>query len=723
MSTSTRPASVTSPLGKDVLYLFRLTAREELGRLGEFELELLSKDEKIKLEDVLGKPFTIALETPGDQPRYLNGLCTRFSQSGRIGRWTQYQATLRPWLWLLTRTADCRIFPDPKEAESKTVPDMIKDVFRKNNLSDFKLRLNGSYKPREYCVQYRESDFNFVSRLMEEEGIYYYVQHEDGKHHMVLSDSATSHDAIKGLEHVAYMAAATDSAAPVDHISDWQVAQELHTGMVALTDYDFEIPRADMTVKSSVSRGYAFAKFEAFDYPGFYVGAFSARGSGTNGDGDAMDRGQAFARHRIEEQQADHEQIVGGGNVRGLAVGGTFKLTGFHRDDQNNKDHLVVSTVLQAQIGGYEGIDGASNQTLYHCQFTAIPAKTPFRPRRLTPRPNISGPQTATVVGKSGEEIWTDVHGRVKVQFHWDRKGGHDESSSCWVRVSSPWSGKNWGAVHIPRIGHEVVVEFLEGNPDRPIITGSVYNGQNPVPYKLPDNQTQSGIKSRSTKEGSPDNYNEIRFEDKKGEEQVLIHAERNQDIEVEKDETHWVGQDRSKTIDRNETVKVKGNRTETVDKEETITISGNRTETVSKNETISITGARTESVGKDETISITGGRTESVTKDESVSIGKKRSLTVGDDETVSVTGKRTESVNKDETLTVGESRSHTVRKNDDLSVGKKLVIDAGDEITLQSGSAKIVLHSSGDIEIEGKNLTIKGSADVVIKGSKVTQN
>ncbi len=719
---SPRPATVTSPLGKDVLMLFRMTAREELGRLAEFELELLSTDAKIKLEDVLGKPFTIALEVPGDKPRYLNGLCTRFSQSGRVGRWTQYQATLRPWLWLLTRTADCRIFPDPKEAESKTVPDMIQDVFRKNGFSDFKVRLNGTYKPREYCVQYRETDFNFVSRLMEEEGIYYYLLHEDGKHHVVIGDSSTSHDPIPGCEKVPYMAASTSSAAAADHISDWQIAQELHSGMAVLNDHDFEIPRADLTVKSSVSRSHAYSKYELYDYPGFYVGAYSARGSGTNGDGDAMDRGQAFARTRIEEQQTDHEQVIGGGNVRGLAVGGTFKLAEFHRDDQN-REHLVVSTVLQVQVGGYEGIEAASNQTLFHCQFSAIPAKVPFRPRRLTPRPNISGPQTATVVGKSGEEIWTDVHGRVKVQFHWDRKGGHDESSSCWVRVSSPWAGANWGAVHIPRMGHEVIVEFLEGNPDRPIITGSVYNGVNKPPYLLPDNQTQSGIKSRSTKEGSADNFNEIRFEDKKGEEQVLIHAERNQDIEVEKDETHWVGQDRSKTIDRNETTHVKGDRTETVDKEETITISGNRTETVTKNETISITGARTESVGKDETISITGGRTESVTKDESVSIGKKRSLTVGDDETVSVTGKRTESVNKDETLTIGESRSHTVRKNDDLSVGKKLVIDAGDEITLQSGSAKIVLHKSGDIEIEGKNLTIKGSADVVIKGSKVTQN
>jgi type VI secretion system secreted protein VgrG len=570
---SPRPATVTSPLGKDVLMLFRMTAREELGRLAEFELELLSTDAKIKLEDVLGKPFTIALEVPGDKPRYFNGLCTRFSQSGRVGRWTQYQATLRPWLWLLTRTADCRIFPDPKEAESKTVPDMIQDVFRKNGFSDFKVRLNGTYKPREYCVQYRETDFNFVSRLMEEEGIYYYLLHEDGKHHVVVADSSTSHDPIPGCEKVPYMAAATESAARADHISDWQIAQELHSGMTVLNDYDFEIPRADLIVKSSIARSHAHAKLEMFDYPGFYVGAYSARGGGTNGDGDAMDRGQAFARTRIEELQTDHEQVIGGGNVRGLAVGGTFKLTDFHRDDQN-REHLVVSTVLQVQIGGYEGIEAASNQTLYHCQFSAIPAKVPFRPRRLTPRPNIAGPQTATVVGKSGEEIWTDVHGRVKVQFHWDRYGTNDENSSCWIRVSHPWAGKSWGAVSIPRIGQEVIVDFLEGDPDQPIITGRVYNADTMPPYGLPAGAVVSGIKSNSTKGGG--GYNEMSMNDTKGKEHFTIHAQYDMSTTVEHDD--------SQTVHNNRTISVDGTHTETIKKDTTVLVTeGKETNTVSK--------------------------------------------------------------------------------------------------------------------------------------------
>jgi len=383
----------------------------------------------------------------------------------------------------------------------------------------------------------------------------------------------------------------------------------------------------------------------------------------------------------------------------------------------------VVSTALQVQIGGYEGIDAASNQTLYRCEFSAIPSKVPFRPRRLTPRPCISGPQTATVVGKSGEEIWTDVHGRVKVQFHWDRKGGHDESSSCWVRVSSPWAGKNWGAVHIPRMGHEVVVEFLEGNPDRPIITGSVYNGQNKPPYKLPDNQTQSGIKSRSSKEGSADNFNEIRFEDKKGEEQLFIHAEKNQDIEVEKDETHTVGNNRTKTIGNDETTHVKANRTETVDKDETISIGGSRKETVSKDESISITGARTKAVTKDETVTIGASRTETVSKDETISIGANRTETVSKDESITISGKRSKKVDKDEDVTIGQNASQSVSKNFTLDVGKAIGLKAGDEIVIKAGSASITLQKSGDIKIEGAKITIKASGDIEMKGSAIKQN
>jgi type VI secretion system secreted protein VgrG len=345
----------------------------------------------------------------------------------------------------------------------------------------------------------------------------------------------------------------------------------------------------------------------------------------------------------------------------------------------------------------------------------SIDAKAPFRPARVTPKPIVQGAQTAIVVGKAGDEIYTDEHARVKVQFHWDRQGKNDENSGCWIRVAQTWAGKQWGAIHIPRIGQEVIVDFLEGDPDKPIITGRVYNGANMPPYDLPANKTQSGVKSRSSKEGTPANFNEIRFEDKKGSEQLFIHAEKNQDIEVENDETHWVGHDRTKTVDNDETTHVKGNRTETVDKDESITIAGTRTESVDKTETITIAKSRTESVGESESVSISkdqqltvgGSRTRDVTKDETITIGKKQQNSIGD------------------------ARTTSVAKDDTLDVGKKLTIDAGDQITLQTGSASITMKKDGTIQIKGKDITIEGSgkinvkasSDVVIKGSKIQQN
>jgi type VI secretion system secreted protein VgrG len=335
----------------------------------------------------------------------------------------------------------------------------------------------------------------------------------------------------------------------------------------------------------------------------------------------------------------------------------------------------------------------------YHNSFTCIPLGLPFRPQRTTPRPFVHGAQTAVVVGPAGEEIFCDKYSRVKVQFHWDRQGKNDADSSCWCRVSTLWAGKQWGMIHIPRIGQEVIVDFLEGDPDQPIITGSVYNAEMMPPYELPDHRTQSGVKSRSSLKGTEANFNEIRFEDKKGSEQVFIHAEKNQDIEVEHDETHWVGHDRSKTIDHDETTHVKHDRTETVDNNETITIHANRTETVDKDEVITIHANRTESVDKDETITIGKDRQETVQKNEAVAVGENRSISVG--------------------------------KNNDLTVGKVLTITAGDQITLTTGDASIIMKKDGSIAIKGKDIvvdgsgkiTIKAASDMTLKASKIGQN
>ena len=417
--------------------------------------------------------------------------------------------------------------------------------------------------------------------------------------------------------------------------------------------------------------------------------------------------------------------------MRALAVGSLFQLTDHPRDDQNEVDCLVVSTRIHLQAAAGESGDQATAPSV-HCSFTAMPAAAPFRAARLTPKPFVQGPQTAIVVGPSGEEIHTDEHGRVKVHFHWDRLGKKDENSSCWVRVATPWAGAARGWVSVPRMGDEVVVDFLEGDPDCPLITGSVYNGAQKPPWALPANKTQSGILTRSSMKGAANaNANTLRFEDKKGSEQLFLHAEKNQDIEVENDETHWVGHDRSKTIDHDETVHVKHDRTETVDNNETITIGVNRTESVGKNESISIGVNRTEDVGSNESISIGKNRSESVGENESIDIGKDRAETVGQNETVSIGKNREHTIGKDDKLEVADNRTTQIGKDDKIQIGKKLYIEAGDEITIVTGDASISMKKDGTIQIKGKDITIigsgkigiKASSDMTLKGSKIAEN
>ena len=722
-----RVMEISTPLGADVLLFHRMRAHEELGRLSVFDIEMLSKDGAIGMDKILGKSVTVTLMLADDKPRHFTGYVTRFAQQGTIGRYHRYAATVRPWLWFLTRTADCRIF------QEMTVPDILKKVLGECDTSDVKFDLTGSYRKWTYCVQYRETDFNFVSRLMETEGIYYYFKHGAGKNTLVVTDSISGHGPFPGTSTIRFIAPDQLVRPELEHIRSWDFAREVQPGAYVHDDYDFERPSVELRSNKSVPRGYSPSSAEIYDYPGYYTQK--------NPDGEA------YADVRIHEFSAQFEKSRAVTNARGAATGCLFTLDGFSRGDQN-REHLIVSANHELLFSQYEAMPAAATGPAeYSCDFVAMSSAEIFRPERTTRKPFVQGPQTAIVVGPGGDEIYTDKYGRVKVQFHWDRLGKKDENSSCWVRVSQPWAGKNWGAIAIPRIGQEVIVDFLEGDPDQPIITGRVYNAEQTVPYALPANKTQTGIKSRSSLSGGPDNFNEIRFEDKKGEEQVFIHAEKNQDIEVENDETHWVGHDRKKTIDHDETTHVKHDRTETVDNDETITVHANRSETVDKDETITIHGNRSELVDKNESVTISGNRTENVAKNKSTTIDKNRTASVGENETIDVgkdqttniANNRTLSVGKKETITVSDSRSDEVAKNrdtsvgenDSLQVGKKLVLDAGEQITIRTGSASITMKKDGTITIAGKDITLQGSgkinikasSDVVIKGSKVTQN
>jgi type VI secretion system secreted protein VgrG len=729
-----------SVLGPDQLLIKDATVHEELGRLSVMELDMLSPDENLALDDLLGRGCALELVLDGGTSRFFHGIVAECSQTGRLGTFARYSAKVVPWLWFLTRTSDCRIF------QQQSVPDIIKSVFREHGTSDFEDSLSGNYVARDYCVQYMETDFNFVSRLMEEEGIYYFFRHEQDKDTLVLCDSAGAHSATPGCESVPYYPPSENAIREEDHVDHFLLSHSMQSGKVSHTDFDFIKPRSSLFAQNASAGSYPKGDAEVFAYPGGYL---------------TVSDGNRYAQRRLEALQQQHERITGGGNIRALAVGALFTLENYPRDDQN-REYLVISAVHH--LGGTDYESGVSHgNTDITIRFEAIPSKQPYRSPLTTRRARVPGPQTAIVVGKAGEEIYTDQYGRVKVQFHWDRLGKRDENSSCWVRVSQLWAGKNWGAIHIPRIGQEVIVSFLEGDPDRPIITGRVYNAAEMPPYDLPANQTQSGIKSRSSKGGSPANFNEIRFEDKMGSEMLTIHAEKDQEISVEHDETHSVGHDRTKTIEHDEHSTIKHNRTELVGNDEQITIVANRTESVGNNETISI-GAnrrisvgssetasvavqRTHSVGVNETISVGAGQqvsvgaaqtvtvgaiqTVSVGANQSISVGADRSISVGSNQTTAIGAAASMNVGADESRSVGGGRTTSVGKDDALTVTNKFAIDAGDSVTIATGEASITMKKDGTITIKGKDITLDGSGDInvkaggniVMKGSKITQN
>jgi type VI secretion system secreted protein VgrG len=704
------------------------------------DLDLLSPDENLKLDDLLGRGFSVELALDGDKSRYFHGVVAECAQIGRLGRYARYTAKVVPWLWLLTRTSDCRIF------QQKSIPDIIKSVFREHGTADFEDSLNGSYSPRDYCVQYMETDFDFVSRLMEEEGIYYFFRHEKDKDTLVLCDSGGAHRAAPGCETLSYYPPTDNVVREDDHINHWLLSHSMQSGKLSHTDFDFVKPRTSLLAQHATAGTYPKSDAEVFAYPGGYL---------TVGDGGR------YAQRRLEAVQQQHERVMGAGNARALAVGALFTLENYPRDDQN-REYLVVAA--NHHFGGTDYESGVAHGSAdVTVSFDAIPSKQPYRSVPTTRRARVAGPQTAIVVGKAGEEIYTDQYGRVKVQFHWDRLGKRDENSSCWVRVSQVWAGKNWGAMHIPRIGQEVVVDFLEGDPDRPIITGRVYNAAEMPPYDLPANQTQSGLKSRSSKGGSPANFNEIRFEDKMGSEMLTIHAEKDQEISVEHDESHTVGHDRTKGIVHDETTTVGNNRTESVGNNEQITIGVHRTEKVGVNETITIganrkidVGAnenatvallRTHSVGINETISvgaaqeinigaaqtITVGAVQAVSvgANQTINVGSARSVTTGAEQSVTIGAAASMNISADESRKVGGGRNTSIGKDDALSVAQNLTITAGDSITITTGSASISMKKDGTITIKGKDITIDGSGDIgvkgggniVMKGSKILQN
>ncbi len=532
-AASTLQMALATPLG-DTLRFKSMSGFEEMSRLFEYQVLAVSDDPAVAPDDLLGTSVAVSIEAADDSPRWFHGVVASFGIEGVVGRLFSYRLTLRPWLWLLTRSANLRIYQD------QTAPDIIKAVFGEY-AGNFVDELTGSYATRNYCVQYRETDFNFVSRLMEEEGIFYYFRHTEDKHELVLADSPGTHLTVAGFETVKYL---EDDLNVIEAqaIHEWRFRHEIQTGQLTLRDYNFETPSTDLTSATAASsRQHAEAAHEVYDYPGLYP---------------AKAGGDGRAEIRRDEHESRFSRASGQGNTPGLVTGTRFTLHGHPRADQNAA-HIVLSTHIDMQQAGEES--GGGEDTLFLCRFTAQSYSEPFRPARTTRKPAVAGPQTALVVGAGDAgDITTDQYGRVKVQFHWDRLGAKDANSSCWVRVATPWAGNGWGMVSLPRLGQEVVVDFLEGDPDQPLITGRVYNAEQMPPYVLPDNATVSTIKSRS-KQGAADEFNELRFEDLAGSEYVFMQAQKDR-LEIVKETLRSeIRKDEHRTIKENRKEKIEG--------------------------------------------------------------------------------------------------------------------------------------------------------------------
>ena len=684
----------------------------------EYELELLQPLAggaalAVDPSVLLGDKMTVRVDRPDGQPRFFNGYVRRFERLGARDGFMVYRAVLVPWLWFLTQSSDCEIF------QNMSVIDIIKQVCGDLGFDDIQdSGLAGNYQPVEYCVQYRETDFNFVSRLMEREGIYYFFEHDEQKHTMVLAEDISAHNPVPGYETIRYRDRSMRSGPVGESIYDWIVADELRSNTCALNDFDFTKPTSPLAVVSQAEHPDTAPGLEVYDYPGGYT---------------TVDAGTRYARINIESIRSDTQVARATTNAYGVACGATFELTD-HDNAPYCHEYLVtgvqyhfISPEYTTGGGGGGMSDGETSQ----CRFTAIDTTLPFRPKRVTPQPIIQGPQTAITVGPSGQEIWPDKYGRVKVHFHWDRYDNSDESSSCWIRVSQVHAGKGFGSIDLPRIGEEVIIEHLEGDPDRPIITGRVYNGKNMPPTNLPGEGVVSGMKSNTVKGRG---FNGMTMNDTAGAEAVSIHGQHNMDTTVENDQTN------------------------TVNNNQTNTIASNQTNTINSNRDTSVAADDSESVGANKKMDIGSNLDSMIGSNLSSMIGGRQTETVAGTSMINVAGKRMESVggghmftNPKMLMNVGGkymvNAGSSIKQSSpkvDLKAGSKMSatsggpvkVKAGGPIKQQSGGAFSIksggaikeqaggafkIKAGGALKQQGANITLKGPTKVAGK-TKITK-
>ncbi|MFD1343690.1 type VI secretion system Vgr family protein [Litorisediminicola beolgyonensis] len=786
-----RLAELTTPLttskGDQTLFFIALEGFDQISRCFQYEVDASSEDPEIDPLDLLGQEVTVKVWSDQDnldQTRYFHGVVDQFRFLGYDDdELYRYRLTLRPRLWQLSKTTDNRIFQEMSARE------IVTEVLNQHGVTDHEWRGRSTLPPRDYCVQYGETDLDFVQRLLEHEGVFYYFAFEDGKHTLVLTDNFATLPTAEYCEDMRYSAGAKFVRSGPGMVGSFRRLDTITSGAHTLTDYDFTKPSADLMTRGNKPRAHGKKrrahrddKAKRYSYPGNYVD---------------HGRGQDLANIRIDENISYGAQIEAHATSSMVASGYRFHLSGYYRDADNTlyaverTDYVIWDGFYRARHfarlendGPYDDGPGVEDAGC-RVHFNLIPKTVPFRPARITPKPVMKGPQTAVVCGPAGEEIFTDEYSRVKVQFHWDRQGDRDEHTSCFVRVSSVWAGSGWGFIQIPRIGQEVIVDFLEGDPDQPIITGRVYNAEQMPPYGLPGNATQSGWKSNSSPGGG--GWNELMFEDKTGEELVYFQAQKDHDELIKNNETRnigndWiedvghdatqsvgnnrtesVGNDKSTRVTRNRTVAIGNNDTEsvgnnrslTVGSDETINIGSNSTETIGENhkqhvgltQTIVVGAARSDKVGLAESRAIGGAQTMTVGRERTVRVGGSQSRYVQSDDTFEVKGKQTTTIHKEQevkvtkeqdfwvdgmqTFMVKDNMFHHTEKDGTFKADKNILVEAGDQLVLKCGKASIVLKKDGTITIDGKDITINGSGKIIVKasgeitmkGSKINQN
>ncbi|HAZ3474387.1 TPA: type VI secretion system tip protein VgrG [Escherichia coli] len=545
----------------DGMLLFAsLGGTETVGELFTYSIKLKTPDilnlgyvspaANLQLKPMVGKDLCVNIELDGGGKRYISGLVTAARVAGHQGRSVVYELRLEPWLKILTHTSDYKAF------QNKNVVEILDEVLDEYPWPVEK-RLVENYPTRAWQVQYGETDFDFVQRLMQEWGIYWWFEHSENSHTLVLADAINVHKACADSPLVCYYQKGLKL--DKEFIHTITANESLRSGQWVLNDFDFMKPRS--LLKSTVAnpRETGLAEYEHYEWPGDYF---------------TKSEGEMLTRIRMEEQRSPGSRVQGSGNIRTLMTGFTFSLENYPTAEVN-REYLLVQTTLFIQDNAQHS--GQEQHFSYSTSFELHPTSEVYRPQRTLSKPHTKGPQSAIVTGPAGQEIWTDKYGRVKVQFGWDRYGKNDENSSCWVRVSYPWAGKGFGGIQIPRIGQEVLVDFKNGDPDLPIIVGRTYNQDTMPPWGLPGAATQSGFYSH-TIGGGPTNANALRFEDKPGGEEVWLHAEKDQRIEVNNNESHWVGNNRLKVIDKTETAIIGEERSLTVQMDDTSLAGQNKT-------------------------------------------------------------------------------------------------------------------------------------------------